>query len=230
MWRITAVLACACAALTLAGGASSTTFGVADDAGKYSDDSGGTFFHMLTDLGMTENRMAVFWDPTQPNTIVDQAFLDRSLPQAMRRGIEVIFAIYPQKARFLVDTPNGVQLFAQYAARVVQRYPYVRKVICLNEGNQPRFHQPQFDDSGKGISGYVQEQAMAACYDAVKAVDPKITVIAFGLSPRGNDDFEASSNVSHSRSGFWKRSVRRIARAVAPSRSRTRSRSIAIPI
>jgi hypothetical protein len=198
MWRITAVLACACAALTLAGGASSTTFGVADDAGKYSDDSGGTFFHMLTDLGMTENRMAVFWDPTQPNTIVDQAFLDRSLPQAMRRGIEVIFAIYPQKARFLVDTPNGVQLFAQYAARVVQRYPYVRKVICLNEGNQPRFQQPQFDDSGKGISGYVQEQAMAACYDAVKAVDPKITVIAFGLSPRGNDDFEASSNVSHS--------------------------------
>ena len=60
----------------------------------------------------------------------------------------------------------------------MQRYPYVRKVICLNEGNQPRFHQPQFDESGKGISGYVQEQAMAACYDAVKAVDPKITVIA----------------------------------------------------
>jgi hypothetical protein len=29
-----------------------------------------------------------------------------------------------------VDTPNGVELFAQYAARVVQRYPYVRKVIC----------------------------------------------------------------------------------------------------
>src|SRR3954447_16885641 len=198
MWRITAVLACACAALTLAGGASSTTFGVADDAGKYSEDRGGTFFHMLTDLGMTENRMAVFWDPTQPNTIVDQAFFDRSLPQAMRRGIEVIFAIYPQKARFLVDTPNGVQLFAQYAARVVQRYPYVRKVICLNEGNQPRFHQPQFDDAGKGISGVVQEQAMAACYDAVKAVDPGVTVIAFGLSPRGNDDFDAPSNVSHS--------------------------------
>src|SRR2546425_631190 len=105
MWRITAVLACACTALALAGGASSTTFGVADDAGKF---------------------------------------------------------------------------------------------ICLNEGNQPRFHQPQFDESGKGISGYVQEQAMAACYDAVKAVDPNITVIAFGLSPRGNDDFEASSNVSHS--------------------------------
>ncbi len=109
-----------------------------------------------------------------------------------------MFAIYPLKARALVDAPNGIQLFADYAARVARRYPSVKKIICLNEGNQPRFHQPQFDDAGNGISGYVQEQAMAACYDALKAVDPTIDVIAFGLSPRGNDDFEAVSNVSHS--------------------------------
>jgi hypothetical protein len=204
MLRLTALLACACAALALAGSASSTTFGVADDAGKYSEDGGAAFFNMLTDLGMTENRIAVFWDPANPTTIVDQAFLDRAIPQAMRRGLEVMFAIYPLKARTLVDTPNGVQLFAQYAARVAQRYPYVRKIICLNEGNQPRFHQPQFDDAGNGISGYVQEQAMAACYDALKAVDPGIDVIAFGLSPRGNDDFDAVSNVSHSPIRFLK--------------------------
>jgi hypothetical protein len=204
MLRLTALLACACAALALAGSASSTTFGVADDAGKYADDGGASFFNMLTDLGMTENRIAVFWDPANPTTIVDQPFLDRAIPQAMRRGLEVMFAIYPLKARALVDTPNGIQLFAQYAARVAQRYPYVRKIICLNEGNQPRFHQPQFDDAGNGISGYVQEQAMAACYDAVKAVDPGIDVIAFGLSPRGNDDFEATSNVSHSPIRFLK--------------------------
>src|SRR5215213_6251601 len=204
MRRITAVLAAVCAALALAGAASSTTFGVADDAGKYAEDGGAGFFTMLTQLGMTENRMAAFWDPTQPATIYDQAFLDRAMPQAQKRGIEVIFSIYPLKARALVDTPNGVQLFAQYAAKLVQRYPYVRKVICLNEGNQPRFHQPQFDDAGNGVSGYVQEQAMAACYDAVKAVDPNVTVIAFGLSPRGNDDFDAPSNVSHSPIRFLK--------------------------
>src|SRR5438105_10603957 len=204
MRRISAVLASACAALVLAGAASSTTFGGADDAGKYADDGGASFFNMLTDLGMTENRIAVFWDPANPTTIVDQAFLDRSIPQAMRRGIDVLFAIYPLKARALVDTPNGVQLFADYAAKVAERYPYVRKIICLNEGNQPRFHQPQFDDAGNGISGFVQEQAMAACYDAVKAVDPGIDVIAFGLSPRGNDDFEATSNVSHSPIRFLK--------------------------
>src|SRR5215218_5667107 len=133
MWRITAVLASACAALALAGSASSTTFGVADDAGKYADDGGAQFFDMLTELGMTENRIAVFWDPANPTTIVDQAFLDRSIPNAARRGIEVIFAIYPLKARALVETPNGVQVFAEYVARVAKRYPYVRKIICLNE-------------------------------------------------------------------------------------------------
>jgi hypothetical protein len=198
MKRATAALACTLAALAFAGAASSTTFGVADDAGKYADDGGAGFFSMLNDLGMTENRIAVFWDPANPTTIVDQAFLDRSIPQATRRGIEVMFAIYPLKARGLVDTPNGIDLFAQYAAKVAKRYPQVRKIICLNEGNQPRFHQPQFDAAGRGISGAVQERAMAACYDALKDVDPNIDVIAFGLSPRGNDDFDADSNVSHS--------------------------------
>src|SRR6266498_418029 len=83
MWRITAVLASACAALALAGVASSTTFGVADDAGKYAEDGGAQFFNMLTDIGMTENRIAVFWDPANPTTIVDQAFLDPA-PHCLR--------------------------------------------------------------------------------------------------------------------------------------------------
>src|SRR6266511_4798688 len=198
MRRISAVLASACAALALAGAASSTTFGVADDAGKYAEDGGSGFFNMLTDLGMTENRMAVFWDPANPTTIYDRVFLDRAVTQAIRHGIEPIFAIYPLKARALVDTPNGIDLFAEYAARVAQRYPQVRRIICLNEGNQPRFHQPQFDAAGNGVSGAVEERAMAACYDALKAVDPGLDVTGFGLSPRGNDDFDADSNVSHS--------------------------------
>src|SRR5919198_603454 len=228
MKNAAAALACVLAALVLAGAASSTTFGVADDAGKYADDGGATFLSTLNDLGMTENRIAVFWDAAHPTSIVDQAFLDRAVPEATRRGIEVIFAIYPLKARALVDTPNGIDLFAQYAAKVAQRYPQVRRIICLNEGNQPRFHQPQFDASGRGVSGAVQERAMAACYDALKDVDPNIDVIAFGLSPRGNDDFDADSNVSHSPVRFLQEgSARRTARAAGRSRSPTTSQSTA---
>ena len=202
--RVAAALACLLSALALASAAGATTFGVADDAGKYADDGGASFFAMVRDLGMTENRIAVFWDPARPDTIVDQEFLDRAVPVARRYGIDVMFSIYPLKARALVDTPNGIEQFAAYAARVARRYPQVTKIICLNEGNQPRFHQPQFDDAGNGISGAVQERAMAACYDALKAVNPGIDVIAFGVSPRGNDDFDAESNVSHSPVRFLK--------------------------
>jgi hypothetical protein len=197
--KMPAAIVSLAAALVFAGAAAgSTTFGITDDAGKYADDGGAAFFSTLTDLGMHENRVTVLWDPANPTTIADQAFLDRSVPQAVARGVDLVFGIYPAKARGLADTPNGVQLFAQFAATVAQRYPQVTKVICLNEGNQTRFQQPQFDASGKGVAGALQEAAMAACYDAVKAVNPAIDVIGFGFSPRGNDDPTASSNVSHS--------------------------------
>ena len=198
MRPLPAVLAAAMAALILTGAARTATFGITDDAGKYAEDGGASFFSLLNDLGMNENRMTVRWDPAAPTTIPEQAFLDRAIPQANARGIQVVFSIYPSKALGLAETPNGVQLFAQFAAKVAARYPSVTRIICLNEGNQPRFHQPQFDAQGNGVAGALQEQAMAACYDALKAVNAAIDVIGFGFSGRGNDDFEASSNVSHS--------------------------------
>jgi hypothetical protein len=200
--RAVAALFSLCAMLVLAGAASATTFGVTDDAGKYANDSGARFFSTLNDLGMNENRVTVQWDPTRPTTIVDQPFLDRSVPQALAHGVDLVFSIYPAKARALVDTPNGIQLFAQFAAQVARRYPAVTKIICLNEGNQTRFHQPQYDSADKGVAGSEQETAMAACYDALKSVNPNIDVIGFGFSPRGNDDPDAPSNVSHSPLSF----------------------------
>ncbi len=191
-------LAVVLVALSLAGAAGGTDFGITDDAGKYADDGGASFFSTLDDLGVTANRVAVLWDPANPTTIMDQAFLDRSVPQAVSHGINLVFNLWPAKARGLADTPNGVQLFAQFAATVAQRYPQVTKITCLNEGNQTRFHQPQYDASGHGVAGALQEAAMAACYDALKAVNPAIDVIGFGFSPRGNDDPNAPSNVSHS--------------------------------
>jgi hypothetical protein len=199
---LTAALACLASALAFAGSSSATMFGVADDSGKYASDGGTAFFSRLADLGMSENRMAVTWDAARPTTIVDQAFLDRSVPRAPARGIQLVFAIYPARARALVDTPNGIQLFAQFAAEVARRYPQVTRIVCLNEGNQTRFQQPQYDGAGKGVAGAIQETAMAACYDALKAVNPAIDVIGFGFSPRGNDDPDAPSNVSHSPLSF----------------------------
>ena len=67
-----------------------------------------------------------------------------------------------------------------------------------NEPNQPRFWLPQFSPDGKPLAAAQFLPVLAASYDALKAVDPTINVIGVGLSPRGNDQPFAKSNVSRS--------------------------------
>jgi hypothetical protein len=58
--------------------------------------------------------------------------------------------------------------------------------------------RPQFGPTGKNVSAARAGAFLAAGYDALKAVDPTIRVIGLGLSPRGNDQPTATSNVSTS--------------------------------
>src|SRR5688500_1726925 len=48
--------------------------GAADDRGKYADDGGAAFFGTMRDVGMTENRVTVLWDPDNPTSIVETGF------------------------------------------------------------------------------------------------------------------------------------------------------------
>jgi hypothetical protein len=173
-------------------------FGVTEDAGKYADDGGATFFPTLTDLGMTQNRITVFWDATHPAEIQEKAFLDRSLPVAARDGVQIVFSVQPLHPTDVTSTPGGALAFASYAADLARTYPQVKRFVIANEPNQPRFWRPQFSASGRPVAAAAYEQLLALSYDALKAVDPTIDVIGLGLSPRGNDDPHARSNVSTS--------------------------------
>jgi hypothetical protein len=189
-------VACA-AALALAAAAGATTFGVAEDAGKYANDGGAGFFADLNDLGMTENRMAIFWDASRPDTIIDKAFLDRSLPEADAHGIRVQFSVMPLHPTDLTATPSAPFQFAAFLQQLAREYPQVTDYIVGNEPNQPRFWRPQFV-RGVPVAGAAYERVLALSYDALKQVDPTIRVIGVGLSPRGNDAPNAPSNVSTS--------------------------------
>jgi hypothetical protein len=173
-------------------------FGVTEDAGKYADDGGATFFPTLTDLGMTQNRITVFWDPAHPAEIQEKAFLDRSLTVAAANHIQIVFSVAPLHPTDVTSTPGGALAFASYAALLARTYPQVKQFVIGNEPNQPRFWRPQFSRSGRGVAAAAYEQLLALSYDALKAVDPTIDVIGLGLSPRGNDDPHARSNVSTS--------------------------------
>ena len=73
----------------------------------------------------------------------------------------------------------------------------MRQYVVGNEPNQGAFWRPQFARASQR-SARAFGPFLAAGYDALDAVDPDLTVVGVGLSPRGNDRPLARSNVSTS--------------------------------
>jgi len=192
------VAAIAGGALSAASGAQAARLGFADDAGKYAEDGGAAYFSDLRAAGGTENRITVLWDPKRPDTILEQSFLDRSLPVAAAKRIRVVFHVFPISPTALSSSPDAAESFAAFLGQLATTYPEVREFVVGNEPNQPRFHRPQFSRAGKGLAAAVYAGLLAKSYDALKEVDPGIRVIGLGLSGRGNDLPLAPSNASTS--------------------------------
>ena len=168
--------------------ATTISFGITDDATKYADDGGAFLFGDMTDLGMVENRVIVFWDENTPRKILEENFVDRMMPVAAAAGIRIVLAIQPIHAlAFSTNTPAKVAAFASYVGNVALRWPQVHEFVIGNEPNVKRFFQPQHTPDGSIVSAGVYEQILAASYDTLKGIDPAIKVDGLALSPRGND-------------------------------------------
>ncbi|HEU6445641.1 MAG TPA: hypothetical protein VFL61_11345 [Gaiellaceae bacterium] len=197
--KTVALLACACGALALAApAAADVTVGVADDRGKLAADGGAQFLADMRDVGLTENRITVPWDPDHPTTIRDQAALDRYVANAAAAGIRLSMVIAPSRARVLFGSASATSQFVAFVARVARTYRQVKDFAVGNEPNQPRFWQPQFSSRGAGLACTTYARVLAQAYDALKAVDRSITVVGVSLSPRGNDNALAATNASTS--------------------------------
>jgi hypothetical protein len=182
-------------ALVLAGAAQAMDVGVVDDYG-IAPENAPWFFDSLGDLGMRENRVSIFWDPATPTTIHRKEALDAYVPLASLRGVRVVFAVSPTKARDITESPGRAAQYAAFLQQLARTYPSVKDYVIGNEPNQPRFWQPQFGRGGAAASPAAYYALLARSYDALKAVDPSITVIGVGLSPRGNDAPNARDNRS----------------------------------
>jgi hypothetical protein len=147
---------------------------------------------------MTQSRASIVWDPAQPNVIGSQDQIAQWLPMAQSAGIRVVFAITPKGAVDITGSPAATGEFATFVQHVAQTFPSVKDYVIGNEPNQPLFWRPQFDAAGRPVAAAAYEPVLAASYDALKAVDPTINVIGVGLSPRGNDNPHARSNISRS--------------------------------
>jgi hypothetical protein len=199
MRRPALVVALLLLSLALPGAAGAAlTVGVTDDSGSTAPDGGVAFLSRLADVGLTENRVSVIWNPDTPTTIPSQASLDAFVANASAAGVRIVFSVYPAKAGALTATPDATGRFADFLSQLATAYPQVTDFVVGNEPNQPRFWQPQFSTAGTPLACSTYEPALAAGYDALKAVNPNITVIGVGLSPRGNDIASATSNPSTS--------------------------------
>lgn len=190
---LAALLGAAVVATLVTAAAASPVVGVTDDATKWADDGGASLFGVMRDLGLAENRIVVYWNPAQPGTIQEKTLLDRALPTAAAAGIRVTFAVYPRDPLvFAADTEGRVALFAAYVKLLALTYPQVKTFVLLNEPNEAFFQAPQHGPGGEIVSADVAFRAVAGAYDALKALDPGITVVGLGLSPEGNDTTSTS--------------------------------------
>ena len=197
--RIASLACCTALALMLAGATqASLEVGVTEDAGK-AGDGGAAFFTTLTDIGLTANRVSIPWDAANPTVIQSQGEIEAWLPQALAAHTRVIFAVSPMTAKGMTSSPSALPNFVAFVRQLAQTFPMVKDYVIGNEPNQPRFWLPQFNPaSGKALAAPAYLPFLARSYDALKAVDPAITVIGVGLSPRGNDQPGAPSNASRS--------------------------------
>ena len=195
MRRLLAVGVVLCAVLGLPGPASALDVGVTEDEGNTNPDF---VYATLQDLGMTTNVMSIRWDPLDPLGLpANFEDIKAAASVAAARGVSIILATYQEKNTGITDTPHAPTVFAQWLQRVAQECPLcTRKVIVLNEPNLQFFFKPTFDGSCRPSSPAAYAQVLAAGYDALKALDPTIRVYGLGLSPRGNDNCNAVSNVS----------------------------------
>lgn len=191
---VTVMVACALAGAAMA---SAAEIGANDDTGKFAPDAGASFYREMSAAGLREAVITVRWQPSDPVGLRDRPLLDLTVAAARTAGLTVVFATYPYPPRDVaagLARPDG---FAAWLAELARQYPDVREFVVGNEPNQPAFWRPQFSRATQA-SAAAFGPFLAAGYDALKAVDPTLTVVGVGLSPRGNDRPFARSNVSTS--------------------------------
>jgi hypothetical protein len=208
--KLIAAWAATAAALALGGSAAATlTVGVNDDASKDATVAS-WFFPTMQSIGLRIDTLTLLWDEAAPTDITAAAAIDQAIAKARALGLTIELDLYPLHSTAFTrgtrcspssdpescgDT-NRIQQFAAWAALVAQRFPTVNQFVVMNECNQPRFVNPQWDTAGENQSAEICGRALTAAYDAIKAVSSTDFVWGIGLSPRGNDSPSALSNSS----------------------------------
>jgi hypothetical protein len=199
------------ALLVVAAPARALTVGVNDDT-ALDPAQASWFFSTMGTEGLHDVTLALRWDDGSPTVVPNRADVEHAVALASENDVSVVLDLFPLHSQVFTDgarceasdDPDAcgdsqqIQRFAAWAADVARAVPSVHQFVVMNECNQPLFVNPQFDANGENQSAEICGRALAASYDALKAVDSHNVIWGVGLSPRGNDRPDAPSDASTS--------------------------------
>jgi hypothetical protein len=197
-----ALVAAAALALAACGGAKQSTpplaVGAVDDAAKWAPDPGAQM-QLARESGLSAVALSAVWQRGS-SPVTDLPPLERAVAAAVAAHVQPLLDVYQLSSSTPLDATDR-RAFASYAASLAGSLPAVHEVIVGNEPNLNLFWQPQFGPDGTDAAAPAYEALLAETYDALKAVDSKLTVVGGSLSPRGVDN-AAAKRPTHSPTRF----------------------------
>ena len=169
--------------------------GVNDDSPKWKDDP--VLTAAAADLGISAYRLTIGWDGSQASlSSDDRATLDRAVVNLQEQRVLLSVFGRPDSAP---RSDAARAAYCSYVGDILASYPSIRTVGIWNEVNKASFWRPQYEGSTSvAPADYVK--LLAAC-SSLRTAFPDVVLVS-SLSPRGNDNPSAASNVSHSPAKF----------------------------
>ena len=187
------VLALSGAAPALAG--RNLAVGVNDDAVKWR----AGISSVANDAGLGYYRVTQGWQPGQTEPSAQDV---ASVADAVRNaGSQRILLNVFGPASAAPTNASSRAAYCNYVSSLLNRFPQIREVNIWNEANLSYFWKPQFNRNGSSAAPAAYEALLARCYGTIKSRHPSVRVIT-SISPRGNDNPRARSNISHSARNF----------------------------
>ena len=165
--------------------------GVNDDSPKWNDDA--VLTAAAADLGIGAYRVTMGWDGSQESlSSADRFPLDRALGKLV--GQRVILSVFG-RPDVAPRSDAARAAYCAYVGDILTSYPSIRTVGIWNEVNKASFWRPQYEGS-ESVAPREYVKLLAAC-SSLRLSFPDVVLVS-SLSPRGNDNPNAASNVSHS--------------------------------
>lgn len=196
---VLALFVATCATASLARAGSNLFFGFSDDGPEW---NGAAAAAPGRAVGATAFRVTLRWAPGESALSV-QDVTDVANAVSGTSGLRLVLSVYGSPTSPPQDGTSRTQ-FCTYAKSAVARFPSINDVVIWNEPNLSFFWRPQFNPDNSSAAPAAYEALLARCWDVLHAFRPTINVVGPATSPRGNDNPNAVSNISHSPVNFIK--------------------------